>query len=102
MIRHFGFRAMWDISIRSRIDRNYSRDKAILSVMERGFDDEMSLLSSGQIKVLNELNSKDVIWVCWLQGENEMPETIATCYKSLLRNKGDYNVKLITYSNYSE
>ena len=102
LIRHFGFRAMWDIAVRSRIDRIYSRDEAVLSVMERGFDNEMSLLLGNQTKALSELNSTDVIWVCWLQGENEMPEAIATCYKSLLRNKGDYSVKLITCSNYAE
>lgn len=100
--RYFGFRAMWNISIRSRIDRNYSRDKAILSVMGRGFDNEMDLLSNGKTQILNKQHLADVIWVCWLQGEDKMPETISACYKSLLRNKGDNSVKLITYSNYAE
>ncbi len=100
LIRHFGFRAMWNIAFRSRLDSNYSRDHAILSVMERGFENELALLLNTQTRTLNLLNSNDFIWVCWMQGEDKMPETIATCYKSLLRNKGSYNVQLISYSNY--
>lgn len=102
LTRHFGFRAMWDIAVRSRLDRYYSRDYAILSVMKRAFESEMGLLSNSQTRALCQLNSTDVIWVCWMQGEDNMPETIATCYKSLLRNKGDYNVRLITDSNFRE
>ena len=102
LMRHFGLRAMWDVSVRSRVDRSCSRDQAVLSVMKRGLGSEMELLSKNHSKAPNELDSTDTVWVCWLQGEDNLPETIATCYKSLLRNKGSYNVKLITYSNYGE
>ena len=99
--RRFGFRAMWDVAIRSRIDQSYSRDQAVLDFLRRGFDNEMSLLRKGKTAV-ETVKSSDLIWVCWLQGEDNMPETIRACFRSLLRNKGGHKVQLITYGNFQD
>jgi hypothetical protein len=42
------------------------------------------------------------VWVCWLQGENEMPKVVKECYKSLLRNANGHVINLITRENYSK
>jgi len=42
------------------------------------------------------------VWVCWFQGEENMPEIIKMCYNSLLKNANGHKVNLITENNYSE
>lgn len=40
------------------------------------------------------------IWIFWWQGERKMPRIVYQCYKSLLKNKGNRQVILITQKNY--
>jgi hypothetical protein len=40
------------------------------------------------------------VWVCWFQGEENMPAVVKMCYKSLLKNAGGHKVNLITFDNY--
>lgn len=42
------------------------------------------------------------IWVCWFQGEKNMPELVKICYDSLLKNADGHKVNLITYDNYRD
>jgi hypothetical protein len=42
------------------------------------------------------------VWVCWLQGEENMPELVKMCYASLLRNANGHDVTLITFDNYAQ
>ncbi|WP_348717358.1 capsular polysaccharide synthesis protein [uncultured Alistipes sp.] len=39
------------------------------------------------------------IWVCWLQGEKQMPETVRKCYRSVLANAAGRAVILVTEQN---
>ena len=46
---------------------------------------------------------KKPIWVCWLQGEDYMPELVKMCYRYLQRNKPEYaEIHLITLDNYKK
>lgn len=47
-------------------------------------------------------NPCDTIWVCWWQGEDQMPPLVRVCYKSILKHCGNHNVVLLTKDNYSE
>lgn len=40
------------------------------------------------------------VWVCWLQGEKNMPPIVKMCYRSLLKNAGGRKINLITFDNY--
>jgi hypothetical protein len=40
------------------------------------------------------------IWVYWEQGEENMPEIIRICYRSLLENSNGHPVRLLTKDNY--
>jgi hypothetical protein len=40
------------------------------------------------------------VWVCWLQGEENMPETVKMCYDALLKRANGHKVTLITEANY--
>jgi hypothetical protein len=43
------------------------------------------------------------IWVCWLQGEENMPDVVKLCYASLKKNaRAGCNVNLITEKNLQE
>jgi len=45
---------------------------------------------------------KKPVWVCWLQGEESMPELVKMCYNQLKKNIPDYaEIHLITLDNYS-
>jgi hypothetical protein len=42
------------------------------------------------------------VWVCWWQGEADMPDVVRICYESICRNSGSHPVKLVTKENYTE
>lgn len=50
-------------------------------------------------KTLKPFNNDSFIFICWLQGEENMPLVVKQCYLQLLKNKGAYNVVLITERN---
>ena len=39
------------------------------------------------------------IWVCWLQGESEMPRLVRTCYNSVKRNSNGRKVNFVSLKN---
>lgn len=52
------------------------------------------------IKVSSETIPADSpIWVCWLQGETEMPPIVRMCYSSILKHAGIRPVHLVTFEN---
>lgn len=42
------------------------------------------------------------VWVCWWQGEEEMPAIVKACYNSILAHANGHHVNLITMKNLSE
>lgn len=42
------------------------------------------------------------IWVCWWQGEEQMPPIVKACYKSLLKHANGHPVHLISQNNLLE
>ena len=42
------------------------------------------------------------IWICWWQGEENMPDIIKVCYASVQRHAGEHPVILITEENHQE
>jgi len=100
---HFGLRAMWEIAICPRLFKSQARSNGILSFLERVSEERMNELRSKTLKQeLGDLSEECNIWVCWLQGEANMPSTIKMCYDSLLRNKGRHKVILITNDNLND
>jgi len=49
-------------------------------------------------------NGKEInqVWVMWWQGEENMPDSIKLCHKSLLKNRNGKTINLITSENFSE
>lgn len=96
---HFGLRAMWEIALKPRLLRHYSRDEGILSFLGRISKDKLDELHSVREQELRKVSDDCIIWVCWFQGEEKMPETIKKCYDSLHRNKGNHSVVIISNDN---
>lgn len=48
--------------------------------------------------VRNDIDDQK-IWICWLQGEDSMPELVKICYKQLIKNSGKHEVILLTFDN---
>ena len=47
-------------------------------------------------------NRSDKVWVCWLQGMENAPELVQTCYQSLRENLTDRQIILLTEENYKD
>lgn len=45
------------------------------------------------------LTKDSKIWVCWFQGEENMPPVVKQCYKLLLQNSNEHEVILLTHEN---
>lgn len=48
------------------------------------------------------LASDSIIWVCWWQGEANMPPLVKQCYKLLLKNSNGHRVIFIDKNNYKD
>lgn len=46
-------------------------------------------------------SSKGFIWVCWLQGEDNMPEVCKICLNALRQHAGSHEVVVLTLENYT-
>lgn len=77
-------------AIRKFIEYNYS--KVILA------DRECELSTEEKILTFNI----SPIWVCWWQGESNMPPIVDICYKNIIKHAGSHPVILITELNYLE
>ena len=42
------------------------------------------------------------IWVCWLQGENQLPALCRKCVDSIIAHRNGHSVVLISYDNYRD
>lgn len=64
---------------------------------------DISHIRSSSNNMFTQKDIKDnTIWICWLQGEENMPEVIKLCYNSVKRMAGDRSVVLISFSNLNE
>lgn len=48
------------------------------------------------ITTLNTSEADKKIWICWLQGEERMPDIVKLCYQSVKDNANGYKVQLVT------
>lgn len=76
----------------------FRRHEEIKRYIKLNFD---SVLNKYKDAVYPESQSFDnrMIWVCWLQGEANMPEIVSTCYNSVKANANGREVVLITSDN---
>lgn len=73
----------------------------ILPVLQLHMQGTMKESLAAPLLCEDDFEGKIPVWVCWWQGESEMPELVQCCYKSLKRNLPWQKVtlRLITLEN---
>lgn len=70
-------------------------------IISRGYKNmiKKSLESYDDANLSQCKNNINKIWVCWLQGEDQMPPIVKCCYNQLIKMSGSFDVVLITLDN---
>lgn len=81
---------------------NKKKDNSILQYLQKKYG---NLIIEETSKIENQSNlivREKYIWICWWQGEDQMPLIVQRCYKSVVEHSKSYKVVLITKYNYKE
>lgn len=98
--KQFGIRYVWEYWLLGRFLGLRYKQSAVLRYLKK-FYAKNSIDSNVHYAV--ELNPyPDSIWVCWWQGEEQMPEIVKICYASLKAHANGHPVRLITKDNYTQ
>lgn len=92
----WGYIVMPYLKKRKALQRKHRAVKDYLWKWSCGLNSEIA-----ELKAINS-NIDCPIWVCWLQGEDQMPETIRICYDSVIKNAAGRQVVLLTQENLQE
>lgn len=97
--RNFGFRYVLNYWIMGRLCGKKCKHAAVTHYLRRFF------LKNPVEDVQYTANPNpypDSIWVCWWQGEEQMPEVVKICYASLKAHSNGHPVRLVTKDNYKQ
>lgn len=73
------------------------RDNAILEVLYKRFKPQIDKWKDAvETAIPFDEPEKAPIWICWLQGEDDMPPIVKLCYERLCKNAGEHPVILLT------
>jgi hypothetical protein len=99
---NFGLFTAIKIILIPRLLRNVNfRHKAIIDYLKKQSSNIINKYK--EIEQPNEILSDECpIWVCWFQGENQMPPLVKGCYKSIKQHANKHPVNLITSANYNQ
>ena len=93
----------WVASLRFDLNRanglyEHKHNEYVLKWLERKYG--FIIPQTFQESVRPDLKLEDLpIWVCWLQGEKDMPDLVKTCYDSIKKNSGGRLVRFISLDN---
>lgn len=74
---------------------NAHRNKRIQTFLKPIID----IVSCSSQNSLGEVTESPKIWVCWLQGEKQMPEIVKVCLESIRRNSNGHEVIVLDKMN---
>lgn len=77
---------------------NKYKHKPILSYLEKHYSDVIEKYK-GLESSSDYLSDNCPIWICWFQGEENMPPIVKGCLKSVRKYCGIHEVKIITMDN---
>ncbi len=77
------------------------KHKAILSYLEDNYSD---IINKYRIigSRTEHLTDDCPIWICWFQGEEQMPLLVKKCLETVRKNKERHTVNVITFDNYKK
>lgn len=100
-VRYFGLRMAWFYIVYPYFGGKKAilrRQKEIKRYLKKEFTDILSKYKAINYEPEVNKNSRP-IWVCWLQGEDKMPEIVRSCYHSICSHSAGRKVILITEDN---
>ena len=99
---NFGLFAAIKIILIPHVLRNVNfRHKAIIDYLKKKYSDIINKYK--EVEQPSEILSGECpIWVCWFQGENQMPPLVKGCYRSIKQHANRHPVILITLANYNQ
>lgn len=50
----------------------------------------------------NDVKKSKIIWICWWQGIENAPELVKKCYNSVCHYYSDWDIRVITFNNYTD
>lgn len=79
-----------------------NQNKVIMELLRKEWAPIVECYRKMEHNEAQPITTDSPIWVCWWQGEAEMPEMTHKCYELLQANSNGHPVHLITRDNYSE
>lgn len=76
------------------------RKNVIQRYVKRNFSDIYDKYN--QPYTSSKIKCKDIVWIFWWQGEDEMPPLVKRCYQQILKMANEYEVHLLTKNNYAQ
>lgn len=99
-IEEFGFLFFVRYHILGRRKGRRYKQQVILDYIKK--DIAKTGITSGYETSETKSMETQPIWVCWWQGEEQMPNIVKACYKSILKHANGHPVHLIYAENVSE
>lgn len=99
--KDFGFVTAFGLKAAPRLSGSQlPYHKAVVRYLRRNYKD---LIEEYQHKdfvcVEGEISDDCPIWICWFQGEEQMPSIVKACFKTVMKHHGKHEVRLITMEN---
>lgn len=76
---------------------NKRKDKSIKKYLRKNY----AYVLKDYVNIQDISHNKNYIWICWWQGENDMPLIVKKCFQSVCEYSKPYEVVLITKDNFS-
>ncbi len=76
------------------------KHRAILAYLEQKYAPLIEQYKSKQSSDNGIIAPDCPIWVCWFQGEEQMPPLVKRCYSTIIKYSGNHPVRLIQMDNF--
>lgn len=84
----------------ARLKQRFILNRIMNEFGQRDIVDKFKQWQSGtECNIIGETSN---IWICWWQGEEQMPQIVQTCYRQIKKMSGNHPVVLITDENYRD
>ena len=100
--RYFGLRYSILYHVIGKFKGFHYKQSVISNFLKKEFKEHLIILDHTYTHdSLTPIEKDAPIWVCWFQGEEQMPRIVQACYHSILQNASTHPVHLITMDNYA-
>ena len=76
------------------------KDKVLINYLKANFQNIIQKHKTADVS--KKLESSNIIWAMWWQGEDNIPEIVKACFASIRRHCGTHEFKIITKENFHD